>query len=103
MSETLREAALRGDDRNIPKPSDRLERRWWRIPPVDRHGLIAWVLAYVVMTAIVAAVGLLIVHTLGGVRSFDGRVEHWFEMRRTDTSNTVTWWGSIIADAYVKI
>jgi len=78
-------------------------RPWWRTPPVDRRGLVLWVLTFVVMTAVVAGIGLLVVHELGGVRSFDDRVARWFARHRTDTWDHVTWVGSFIADANVKI
>ena len=77
--------------------------RWWRAPPVDKRGLMTWVASYVIMTAIAIAVGLLIVHELAGVRTFDDEVARWLQRRRTDTWDSVTWFGSIIADAYVKI
>jgi undecaprenyl-diphosphatase len=83
---------------------ERDERRpWYRVPPVDRRGLTVWVLAYVVMTALAIGAGALVVHELGGVRSVDLDVARWFERHRTDTWDAVTWCGSMIADAYVKI
>ena len=50
------------------------ERSTLRRPPVTRRGLVAWLLAYVVMTGVAIAVGFLIVDHLGGVRSLDPRV-----------------------------
>ena len=44
------------------------------MPPVDRRGLILWIVAYAAMTILVIAIGLLVVHELGGVRSLDNRV-----------------------------
>jgi len=76
---------------------------WWRTPPVDRRGLVLWVASFVVMTIVVTAVGLLLVHELGGVRAFDDRVARWAARRRTSTWDDITWVGSMIADAYVKI
>jgi undecaprenyl-diphosphatase len=76
---------------------------WWKVSPVDRRGFVVWILAFVAMTAVAIGVGLLILHELGGVRSFDDRVAHWFDRHRTNTWDDVTWFGSIIADAYVKI
>jgi len=55
------------------------------------------------MTALVAGVGLLLTHDLRDVRIFDDDVARWFARRRTDTWDHVTWVGSFIADAYVKI
>jgi hypothetical protein len=54
------------------------------------------------MTAVAIAVGLLVVHELGGVRSLDGRARagsNATERRR----DSVTWGGSMIADTYVKV
>lgn len=78
-------------------------RQWWRVPPIDRHGLVLCLVAYAVMTAVAIVLGLLIVHELGGVRSLDDRVARWLERRRSDTWDSLTWCGSIIADANVKI
>jgi hypothetical protein len=44
-----------------------------------------------------------VVHELGGVRSFDDRVARWFARHRTHTWDDLTWAGSFIADANVKI
>jgi membrane-associated phospholipid phosphatase len=78
-------------------------RPWWKVPPVDRRGLLLWVVAYAAMTIVAIGVGLLIVHELGGVRSFDDRIARWLEHRRTDTWDSLTSFGSFIADSYVKI
>jgi undecaprenyl-diphosphatase len=75
------------------------ERSWWRVPPVDRRGFLMWVLAYVLMIG----AGYLLIHQLGGVRSFDDRVARWLSRHRTDAWDDITWFGSIIADAYIKI
>ncbi len=77
--------------------------RWWRVPPVDRGGLIAWVVGYVLMTVVAIAVGLLIVHELHDISSLDDRVARWLGRHRTDGWDSITWCGSMIADAYVKI
>ncbi|HEY3669512.1 MAG TPA: phosphatase PAP2 family protein [Acidimicrobiia bacterium] len=75
----------------------------WRTAPVDTHGLVLWIATFVVMTALVAGLGLLIVHELGGVRAFDDRVARWLARHRTNTWDNLTWGGSFIADADVKI
>jgi membrane-associated phospholipid phosphatase len=84
-------------------PTTPATRPWWRTPPVDRRGLVLWVATFVVMTVVIAGVGLLLTHDLGSVRSFDDRVARWLARHRTDTWDHVTWVGSFIADAYVKI
>jgi undecaprenyl-diphosphatase len=77
--------------------------RWWKVPPVDRHGLIVWVISYALMTVVAIGVGLLIVHELHDVRSLDNRVAHWLGRHRTDGWDAITWCGSMIADTYVKV
>jgi undecaprenyl-diphosphatase len=104
MAETQQEGTLLERSAARAEPQDRTRReQWWAVPPVDWRGLILWLLAYVVMTALAIGVGLLIVRELAGVRSFDDQVSNWLQRRRTDTWDNVTWCGSIIADAYVKI
>ena len=79
------------------------ERSTLRRPPVTRRGLVAWLLAYVVMTGVAIAVGFLIVDHLGGVRSLDSRVSEWFGDHRTPTWTDLSWVGSGLAEAMVKI
>jgi undecaprenyl-diphosphatase len=93
-------AAAAPDD---PADSHTDARPWWRTPPVDTRGLVLWIATFAVMTVVVAGVGLLIVHELGGIRTFDDRVARWFARHRTNTWDHLTWGGSFIADAYVKI
>jgi membrane-associated phospholipid phosphatase len=104
MTDMLRDVTL--SERRAattPDASPQEPRRWWRVPPVDRRGLILWLVTYAVMTAVAIAIGLLLVHELGGVRSFDDRVARWLERNRTQTWDAVTWGGSMIADTYVKV
>jgi len=82
---------------------DRGRRSSLRRPPVDRHGLIVWLTAYVVLTGVAIGVGFLIVDHLGGVRSLDTRVARWLGEHRTGTWNDLTWVGSGLAEAVVKI
>jgi membrane-associated phospholipid phosphatase len=103
MTETLRQTQIAEAPPQDVRPPEHERTPWWRVPPVDRKGFILWVLAAVVMTAAATGIGLLIVHELSGVRAFDDRVERWLVNRRTGTWNSITWFGSIIADAYVKI
>jgi len=77
--------------------------RWWRVPPVDRRGLILWITGYVLMTLAAIGVGLLIVHELHDVRSLDDRVARWLGRHRTDGWDAITWCGIMIADTYVKV
>src|SRR3954462_14196007 len=106
MTDTLREpnaAAPRPANSSAADSASPPERSWWRVPPVDRRGFVVWVLAYVLMTAVALGAGYLLVHELGGLRSFDDRVARWLSRHRTDAWDDVTWFGSIIADAYIKI
>jgi undecaprenyl-diphosphatase len=97
----LPDSATHGPDQS---PAVRTTTRsWWRTPPVDRRGFAVWLLTLVLMTAIVTAAGLVLTHELSGVRSFDDEVARWFARHRTDTWDHVTWVGSFIADANVKI
>lgn len=107
MTDALRIPAPIAEEAPSPSPASspaaHAARPWWRTPPVTRRGLVLWVATFVVMTAVVAGMGLVLTHELGGVRSFDDRVARWLARHRTDTWDHVTWVGSFIADAYVKI
>ena len=75
MTDTLREPSRARHppaERAAPKA-----RPWWRVAPVDRHGLVVWVVAYVVLAALAIGAGYLLMHELGAVRSFDDRVARW--------------------------
>jgi len=74
-----------------------------RVPPVTRQGLATWIGAYVVLTVAAIALGWLIVDHLGGLRSFDNDVSRDLGAMRTPTWNSLTWVGSGIAEAVVKI
>src|SRR5689334_8819902 len=88
-------------DEHHAVPSD--TKPWWRTPPVDARGLLLWIATFVVMTAIITGIGLLLVHELGGVRSLDDRVARWLARHRTNTWDDVTFGGSFVADADIKI
>src|SRR6185312_14495645 len=74
-----------------------------RVPPVTKRGLIVWVLAYAVLTVAAVVVGWSIVDHLGGVRRFDDRLSRDLGAARTATWSGLTWFGSGIAEAVVKI
>lgn len=104
MAHTVREPQSASVPReSSPPPVDRATTGWWRVPPVDRHGLVVWLATFAVMTAVVAVVGLLVVHELHDVRAFDDRVARWLGRHRSNGWDDLTWVGSIVADAYVKI
>jgi membrane-associated phospholipid phosphatase len=79
--------------------------RWpgLRDVPVSRNGLLAIVLAYVVLSAASIAVGFLVVDHLNAVRDLDQRVARWLGDRRTGMWNDTTWVGSGISDFFVKV
>lgn len=104
MTDTWRTAAPTqselADPVDVPASAPR---HWWTVAPVDRRGLIVWIAAYVAMAAVGTAVGFLVVHELGSVRSLDLDVARWLARRRTDAWDSLTWGGSFVADTYVKI
>jgi undecaprenyl-diphosphatase len=104
VADTVRVPEVLTPTGDVERRASRTDTRsWWKVPPVDKRGLILWIATFVVMTALVAGLGLLLVNELGGVRSLDDRVARWFARHATSTWNDVTWGGSFIADADVKI
>ncbi len=89
----------------VPDEGSTARRDWSGLKqsPFVQHGVLLYVLAYVVFTAIAVGVGLLIVHELGGLRAFDDDVARWFAGHRTATWTDVSWVGSGLAEATVKI
>jgi len=82
----------------VQAPPNRL-----RESPVSQRGLVLWLFAFVVMTATAILVGFLIVDHLSWVWHLDTDVSRWMGDHRTDTWNSITWWGSGLAEAIVKI
>jgi membrane-associated phospholipid phosphatase len=70
---------------------------------VTRSGLVAALVAYVALSGIAIAFGLLIVDHLGAVRDLDVRVSQWLGGRRSNIWNNATWVGSGLADTFVKV
>jgi undecaprenyl-diphosphatase len=98
-----RGVTLPGKIDGAPDAMRRDNGQWWRVSPLDRRGLILWLVAYVVMTAVVIAIGLLVVHELGGVRSFDDGVARGLRRNGSETWDALSWCGSMIADVDVKV
>jgi undecaprenyl-diphosphatase len=71
--------------------------------PLVHHGLVVYVLAFLVFTGITIGLGLLVVHELGGIRHLDDDVARWFARHRTNTWDDLSWVGSGTAEAAVKI
>ena len=58
MADTVHEATFRTSRETQARPASRRDARpWWRVPPVDRSGLVWWIVTFVVMTAVVAGLG----------------------------------------------
>ena len=88
----------------MSEPAPATQRRpTLRDAPLTRNGLLALLLAYVVLSGIAIVVGILIVDHLGAVRDLDARVSHWLGDRRSELWNDATWIGSGLADTYVKV
>jgi len=85
---------------SVPRP--RVERRTW---PLDRVAWRSLAIAYVVFTAVLVAIGELIVHPLShtAVGRFDLRTSQWWADHRTDRWTAVSTVGSDVTDTYVKI
>lgn len=84
--------------------ADRIARRERDHRPVTVAVMVA-VVGYVVMSAIVVGLGLLLTHFLlsSGVGRWDEGVSEWFVRQRTATFNSITAAGSIIGSTEVVI
>jgi membrane-associated phospholipid phosphatase len=73
--------------------------------PLRARALRIALIGIVAMIAIWAAFGLLVDHVLEHTPLVDAdqRIPQWFEDRRTSTWNSLAYWGSMLADTYVKI
>jgi membrane-associated phospholipid phosphatase len=81
----------------------------------DANGLRAWPLrtralviaaaGIVAMVGVWAAFGLVLDHLLEdtAIVDADERIPQWFEDRRTDTWNSLSYWGSMLSDTFVKV
>ena len=70
-----------------------------------RVGLVGWLVAFVVLAAIIVGLGLLLTNVLlpNGLDVFDGSVSHWFVRQRTSTLDMVTRIGSDLGSTAVII
>lgn len=76
----------------------------WDDFPFRGSTLRTWLVWLVALTAVGAGIGLLIVGPLdGSIGAFDRNVSNWFGANRTAGWNDATWFGSTLADSYVKI
>jgi undecaprenyl-diphosphatase len=73
--------------------------------PLRTRALVIVALGIVGMIGIWAAFGLVVDRLLGDTALVDAdeRFPQWLEDRRTDTWNDLTYWGSMLADTFVKI
>ena len=78
-------------------PADRTAARLDRHPLLDSGAVL--VSGYVVISLVMLALGLLLVHgPLGGIRSWDHSVTAWLAEHRTPGLNDVTEWATYIAN-----
>lgn len=76
----------------------------WSEFPFRGSTLRTWLVWLVLLTGIGAGIGLLIVGPLdGSIGALDRDVSSWFGANRTAGWNDATWFGSTLADSYVKI
>ena len=84
--------------------ADRLSGRFRTHRPIVAGGAVAFA-GYVVMTAILVGLGLLLTKLLvsGPVGRWDNSVERWFVTQRTTTLNTVSSVGSLMGASFTVI
>jgi undecaprenyl-diphosphatase len=75
------------------------EERWWTVSPLDRRAAATVIVSYVVLTAVLTAVGLIVVELWEPSRfgGWDGDVNRWFEERRTGMWDSATRYGSMLS------
>jgi len=73
--------------------------------PLRTHALVVWAVGIAGLWANWSAAGLAYVHFLddGPVGDADRWLPKWFEAHRTPFWNDLTWWGSMLADTFVKV
>lgn len=75
--------------------------RWW---PLERHDAALFALGYVVLTAVWVGIGMLITGPLdSSVGAADLRVVRDFEAGRTDRSDTLSHYGTMLSETQVKV
>ena len=102
IEERVPGAATAPSDPSAPPETRHVPNRL-RESPVSWRGLALWLFAFVVMTGTAILVGFLIVDHLPSLRNLDTDVSRWMGDHRTETWNSITWWGSGLAEAVVKI
>ncbi len=84
-----------------PAATPRLRDTW----PLHKRQAVQLVASYVLLAAVFTGIGLLITGPLADsalIRA-DEDASAWFVERRTALLDDLTWWGSMLADTYVKI
>ncbi len=81
------------------------ERPFWKVAPLDRSDVGVLALAYVVLTVIFCAVGLLIVNGWepSSLGTADADASRWFEDRRTSQLTHLAELGSALSNTETKI
>lgn len=97
MSSVSYPSAVRDRDEHQPNGL----RAW----PLRTRALVITVVGIMGFIGIWAAFGLVVDNLLENTPLVDAdeRVPQWFEDRRTDTWNSLTYWGSMLSDTFVKV
>lgn len=97
MSSVSYPTAVRDRDEHHPNGL----RAW----PLRTRAIVIAAVGTVAMIGIWAALGLLVEHVLETTPLVDAdeRIPQWFEDRRTDTWNSLSYWGSMLSDTFVKV
>ena len=76
-----------------------------RVWPLNRAALLTLTVGGLIMFVVWSTAGLLFMHFLddGPVGDADRRVVEWFEDQRTPTINSMSYWGSMLSDTFVKV
>ena len=87
------------------RSSDQPHHGGLRAWPLRARALRIAIFGIIAMIGIWAAFGLFLDHVLGDtpVVELDDKVPQWFEDRRTSTWNSLSYWGSMLSDTYVKV
>lgn len=77
----------------------------WRTWPIDRHGALVMLTAFLVGTGVVTLIGLSIVQwwDTGSLGDADADINRWLEARRTDTYTEAAHIGSTLSDTLTKV
>ncbi len=91
-------------DRPISTEHERA-RPWWKQAPLTRRDVGVLFLAYLALTAVYSAIGLLITHAWDGSSAGeqDADVNRWLERHRTSGRNRLAEYGAALSNTETKI